>query len=565
MMKKTIAFLISLSFCIISMPAYNADYRISAESLVENGFEYDISSDFAEIVSCNDDSENIVIPDSINGVPVKAIADNAFGECTNLVTVTIPDSIEYITGNVFSGCTNLASIEVSENNAAYSCADGMLFNKDKTELIAVPSQISKAVLPDRLLTINELAFNSCSEITEINVPESVENIEMYAFQGCVNLESIKISDNISYVGSHAFSDTLWYNNLPDGVIYIGKIAYSYKGEMPENTEIILDEDTKSISEWAFSKQENLKSITIPESVERIENNAFFCCYGLENADIPQNVTDIGADAFKFCSSLKKINIPQSVENIGDCAFANCTSLSDIDFPDSAVYIGKTIFDNTVWLENQPDGMVYTGKIAYGYKGEMPENTDIAIEEGIKGIACRAFENCENLTDITLPQSLEYIGGSSFSSCNGLTSVNIPSGVDYIGNMAFFACSSLKSVSIPENMKTIQEKAFYQCDSLENVYYSGTEEKWNCIEIAAYNENLLNCAIHYADSSLEKGDATCDGIIDVRDVTMVNQYVVHLTDITEQGLLNADVIADGTVDIKDLGQIKKYIIKQISEF
>ena len=47
--------------------------------------------------------------------------------------------------------------------------------------------------------------------------------------------------------------------------------------------------------------------------------------------------------------------------------------------------------------------------------------------------------------------------------------------------------------------------------------------------------------------------------------MVNQYVVQLTDMTEQGLLNADVIADGTVDIKDLGQIKKYIIKQISEF
>lgn len=564
-MKKTIAFLVSLSLCIISIPAYNADFEISAESLAENGFEYDISSDFAEIVSCSDDSENIVIPDNINGVPVKAIADNAFGECTNLITVTIPESIEYITGNVFSGCTNLTAIEVSENNPAYSSSDGMLFNKDKTELIAVPSKISKAVLPDSLMTIKQLAFNNCSEITEITVPQSVENIEMYAFQGCTNLENIDVSDSISCIGSNAFSDTAWYKNLPDGVVYIGKIAYGYKGEMPEDTEITLDDGTKAVAQWAFSKQENLKSIVMPESVEYIGNNAFFCCYGLRDADIPQNVTDIGADAFKFCSALEKIDIPESVENIGDYAFANCTSLSEINFPDSAVYIGKTIFDNTPWYENQNDGVVYIGKIAYGYKGEMPEDTCISIKNGTMGIACYAFSNCENLIDIYMPVTLEYIGGSSFSFCTGLISVKLPSFVEYIGNMAFFACDSLETVSIPENMKSIQEKAFYRCDALENVFYSGTSEEWEYIEIAAYNESLLNSTRYYQKLTPVKGDANCDNIVDVRDVTIVNQYVVRLTDMTEQGLLNADVISDGTVDIKDLGQIKKYIIKVISEF
>ena len=63
----------------------------------------------------------------------------------------------------------------------------------------------------------------------------------------------------------------------------------------------------------------------------------------------------------------------------------------------------------------------------------------------------------------------------------------------------------------------------------------------------------------------KGDATCDGAVDVRDVTLVNQYAVQLSDITDQGKANADVITDGKIDLKDLGQIKKYIIKVITEF
>ena len=76
-------------------------------------------------------------------------------------------------------------------------------------------------------------------------------------------------------------------------------------------------------------------------------------------------------------------------------------------------------------------------------------------------------------------------------------------------------------------------------------------------------------ISYADKwiipetdAVLKGDATCDGVVDIRDVTLVNQYCVKMKDITEQGLANADVISDGAVDLKDLGQIKKYLIKVV---
>ena len=246
------------------------------------------------------------------------------------------------------------------------------------------------------------------------------------FNLCTSLTSINIPNSVTSIASSAFSGTAWYKNQPDGLIYAGKVAMVYKGDMPVNTKISLVEGTTSIGE-----------------------NAFSGCTGLTSITIPNSVTSIGEGAFSGCTNLTYINIPNSVTSI-ESSF----NLVNIQY--------------TAWYKNQPDGLIYAGKIALVYKGDMPINTNIIIKEGTASIGNAVFKNCIGLTSITIPNSVTSIGNYAFQDCSGLTSVTIPNSVTSIGNYAFYGCSGLTSVTIPNSVTSIGKYAFYGCSGLTSV-------------------------------------------------------------------------------------------------
>ena len=224
----------------------------------------------------------------------------------------------------------------------------------------------------------------------------------------------------------------------------------------------------SIGDYAFSNCSGLTSVTIPNSVTTIGYEAFAGCSGLTSVTIGNSVTSIGEYAFVGCSGLTSVTIPNSVTNIGSGAFRNCSGLTSVTIPNSVTKIGSYVFYGTAWYDNQPDGLVYAGKVAYKYKGSMPEGTSMIIADGTLGIAGSAFSYCRGMISVTIPNSVTNIGSGAFRNCSGLASVTIGNSVTSIGDEAFYNCSGLTSVTIPNSVTNIGSGAFRNCSGLTSV-------------------------------------------------------------------------------------------------
>lgn len=257
---------------------------------------------------------------------------------------------------------------------------------------------------------------------------------------------------------------------------------------------------KTIADSAFAGCSEVVEIKIADSIFDIGKSAFSGCTSLQSVSLPLRQGIIGDYAFSGCYSLQSVRISgYSVGNyafynckaltsvaiealfIRSYAFANCTKLSDVTISDKVRILNSSAFDNTAWYHNQPDGLVYAGKIAYNYKGAMPKNTSITIKEGTKAVADYAFSRCDGLAKITFPNSLERIGDNAFEYCSGLTCVKFPEKIENIGDYAFCR-TGLKSVIIPESLESIGKKAFAGCTGL-------TEVKWKAIYCTG--ESILN--------------------------------------------------------------------------
>ena len=313
---------------------------------------------------------------------------------------------------------------------------------DYSGSVTIPSKVTYDGTTYTVTEITEFAFRNNTQLTAVTIANTVTRIGRLAFYNCSSLATIKIPDSVTYIGTVAFSGTPWWDNQPDGLLYIGKVAYKYKGTMPENTSITIKDGTVCIGASAFAYRSGMTSITLPNSLQEIDGSAFDNCTGLTSVTIPNSVTKLGDSAFYMCSGLTSVTIPDSVTEIGNAVFNDCTALSSITLPESVTSMGNYVFMRCTGLTSItiPDLVTSIGKSAFYVCSGL---TSITIPDPVTSIGEEAFYGCSALTSITIPNSVTKIGKSTFDSCSGLTSVTIPNSVTEIGSLAFYNCNSIR--------------------------------------------------------------------------------------------------------------------------
>ncbi len=424
------------------------------------------------------DMEDIVIPNS-----VITIGDYAFQDCFYLTDITIPDSVISIGSQAFFHCgamqnavigkgvksigflafyycSKLKKITVSGSNEYYSSdSHGVLFNKNKTELICYPREKTdlRYIIPDGVMYIDYAAFSQCT-IASVVIPSSVISVDTYAFSSCNNLKnvfyagtqeqwneiSIK-SDNPPLTGWADIHGITVEGKCGDGVNYIfdgrtGVLKISGTGSM--------DNCTSSVNAPWYSLNTCIEKVVISGGVANIGSYAFDGCIHLTDITIGNSVKSIGERAFNKCNKLESIALPNSVLSIGDYAFSDLTELKNINIPNNLTSIGNY-----------------------------------------------AFNGCKGLTDISLPAGLTNLGERSFRNCTSLQKIIIPKGITEISISAFSGCAGLKSLTLPRSVTDIDTSAFSNCYNLKDVYYFGTQEQWNAITVASDNNYIKTAAKH----------------------------------------------------------------------
>jgi serine/threonine protein kinase len=418
-----------------------------------------------------------VIP---NGV--KSIMQSAFESCS-LTGVRIPNSVTNIELHPFLGCRELNSIVVDAANPAYSDEDGVLFNKDKTSLIAYPpGKAGHFEVPNGVTTISPEAFRECSYLTSATIPVGVGSIGTAAFVGCENLTAIYFKGNAPRLDKEVFEGskkaTIYYQ---PGTTGWGP-EFGGRPTAPWNPQTSNANTPATTPPPPFNYTTNNGTITITKytgpggavtipstinglSVTGIGENAFKGCTSLTSVTFPNSVTSIGHDAFAGCSGLTRITIPSSITSITGNPFPSCSGL-----------IWISVDASNPAYSNNADGVVFDKKNSCLLICPGGTAGSYAVPNHVTRIGECAFNSCGKLTRVTIPNSVTKIEGFAFWCCSTLTNVTMGNNVADIGEGAFGYCRSLATVAIPGSVTSISSQAFRDCENLAAIHFKGDAPK-----------------------------------------------------------------------------------------
>ncbi|MGN0612878.1 MAG: leucine-rich repeat protein [Porcipelethomonas sp.] len=489
---------------------------------------------------------------------VTELGENCFYRCDYLESVTLSESLRTIGKDCFKLCYNLSDITCNSNviesvgssilystdyynnhenglvilgNALVAFKNGLGYLSSIDYSVSIPEGVTAIAdsifsnigiknisLPEGMLCIGSSAFY-CTQLTELKLPESIRKIGTAAFKS-TKITSVYIPDSCESIGRAAFESScleeilLSENNenftLSDGILYNADTTVLIQSTMTV-TSCTLPSTLKVIPAEAFRQRTALASITIPEGVEFIGYYAFFGCTGLKEVVIPSSVMEIDSYAFSQCSGIAGLKIKYGTETIGYGAFAYCTGLTSLRLPDSVTTLSPNAFYGSSLEE-----LVLSNNIT-----ELPvDYIDICVEP--------------------CPPDTVVVDDPYFPECYE----------------SWFNNSPIKKVTFSNSVKTIGYGVFYT-SSVTDIYFYGSQEDWDAIEIGGDNPGLEDLTIHFSAGSEGRGDTDWDGNVSISDLVALQRYLANPQ--LNVNMVSADVNQDGTVNIFDFIILKREII------
>ena len=284
--------------------------KVSLKSVIMPNSVTSIGSEAFE--SCTELS-TVTLPSSLT-----SIGSEAFEFCRGLSSITIPGSVTSIGSYAFWYCTGLTEFIVDATNHNYSSQDGVLFDKNLSQLIQCPAKKQGTYsMPSSVTSIRSYAFLECTELSSVSISGLVTLIGGYAFNDCTGLISITIPGSVTSIGNAAFINC---TGLTDFIVDATNLNYSSQNG------VLFDKNLSQLIQCPAKKQ---GTYSIPSSVTSIKSFAFQYCVGLSNVTIPGSVTSMGENAFYGCTGLSSVTLPGSMTSIGSCTFYGCTGLTSI--------------------------------------------------------------------------------------------------------------------------------------------------------------------------------------------------------------------------------------------
>ena len=339
--------------------------------------------DFTDIAYIRDMAMGVLSRLDLSGANIinNTIRKYAFIGCSNLVNITMPDSVISIGYSAFEGCSSLTSISIPnsvtkiEDSAFQGCTN-----------------LTNATIPDSVTDIGSRIFEECKSLISVTIPNSVSSIDESDFLGCNSLKEFIVQDN-----NESFSAI-------DGVLFNkDKTTLIRYPAAKSNTDYTIPDSVTYIECDAFRLCENLTCITIPNSVTEIGGEAFLGCTNLICATIPDSVTDIGYDIFECCRSLISVTIPNNVTSIEYFAFPRHNSLKEFIVHDDNENFST--IDGVLFNKDKTSLIRYPTK-----KGDT-----YIIPNSVTSIESHAFDMC-SLDSITIPNSVTDIWEKAFNDC-----------------------------------------------------------------------------------------------------------------------------------------------------
>lgn len=420
-----------------------------------DGFKYIVQDGTAIITAYNGTDKVVNIPSTLGGntvVGIMSIYDWEDDEWdTNIATqLTVPDTVTMLSESMFEylenleilnlgsgiseidnswllNLTNLKEINVSENNEKLASVDGVVFDKNLTELVAFPP----------------------AKQGIFKIPATVTDMDVF-FDNSIVYSGISLDLSNNPAG---------YKKV-DGVIYNSDMTKVLLCDKDKTGAYVMPDTVIDMADAAFANSA-LSEVTVSKNVTNIVYCAFTSSLNLSKVTLPEGLTDISAYAFKYCKNLESITLPETLGYMQECAFAE-SGIKSITIPAKVEYVGDSCFYASA-LEN------------------------ITISNGVGAIGSYCFSESQ-LKSLHLPDSVQYLGSNacSYTPLKDLTL----SRHEYFNSVGYevFYSTDLESVVIPKNVTYIGEYAFSYSTHLEEVVFESDELY---IDIGAFSNCPIN--------------------------------------------------------------------------